>query len=223
MIDDDAGGGDHGRPASRSAKRSRRWLVGVAFFAAVGGFLFGYDTGVVAGALLALEADFDLSDALRSAVVAVTLIGALIGSGMAGTTVDALGRRKVIIAAAAVFAAGGLLLAAAWTIWVVIAGRLVVGLAVGFASMSVPVYVAEMTPPAIRGRMVTSFQVDRRCLGVCVVLCLFRTCFVGGWVCFFFVLSALTCTSPSPPSFCFSRPSCLLPLACWWRRWSTGR
>src|SRR5205807_9752385 len=85
----------------------------IYFFGALGGLLFGYDTGVISGALLFIPDDFKLTPFLQGAIVAALLLGAMIGAGFAGRLSDRLGRRLLIIAAAVVFAAGALLAALA--------------------------------------------------------------------------------------------------------------
>jgi MFS transporter, SP family, sugar:H+ symporter len=123
----------------------------VYFFGALGGLLFGYDTGVISGALLFIPNDFKLSPFLQGAIVAALLLGAMIGAAFAGRFSDRLGRRRVIVAAAVVFTAGALLAALAPTVAVLIAARFIIGLAVGSAALVVPLYLSEIAPTEIRG------------------------------------------------------------------------
>src|SRR6478735_11028938 len=102
----------------------------VYFFGALGGLLFGYDTGVISGALLFIPDDFKLTPFLQGAIVAALLLGAMIGAAFAGRLSDRLGRRRLIIIAAVVFTVGAPLAALAPTVWVLIAARVVIGLAV---------------------------------------------------------------------------------------------
>ncbi|KAG8510365.1 Proton myo-inositol cotransporter, partial [Galemys pyrenaicus] len=123
---------------------------------ALGGFLFGYDTGVVAGALLPLRRRLRLS-ALWQELLVSGAAGAAALSALAGGTLNgALGRRAAVLLASALCAAGSALLAAAGDKETLLAGRLVVGLGIGLASMTVPVYIAEVSPPHLRGRLVTA-------------------------------------------------------------------
>ena len=130
----------------------------IAIVAGLGGLLFGYDTGVISGALLYIRESFNLSGAMQGVVVAVTLAGAALGAAFAGALADALGRRIVLLFTGLVFVAGALLCAAAWSLPALIAGRLVVGLAIGVASMLTPLYLSEIAPPEKRGAIVTINQ-----------------------------------------------------------------
>src|SRR5947199_5387415 len=99
----------------------------IYFFGALGGLLFGYDTGVISGALLFIPNDFKLSPFLQGAIVAGLLLGAMIGAAFAGRLSDHLGRRKLIMIAAVVFTFGALLAAFAPSVWVLIAARVIIG------------------------------------------------------------------------------------------------
>ncbi|MCW3066012.1 MAG: sugar transporter, partial [Solirubrobacterales bacterium] len=123
----------------------------IYFFGALGGLLFGYDTGVISGALLFIPDDFKLTPFLQGAIVAALLLGAMIGAALAGRLSDRLGRRRLIIVAAVVFTAGALLAALAPSVAVLIAARFVLGLAVGSAALVVPLYLAEIAPTEARG------------------------------------------------------------------------
>jgi SP family sugar:H+ symporter-like MFS transporter len=123
----------------------------IYFFGALGGVLFGYDTGVISGALLFIPNAFKLSPFLQGAIVASLLLGAMIGAAFAGRLSDRLGRRLLIIIAAVIFTVGALLAAASPTVWVLIAARFIIGLAVGSAALVVPLYLSEIAPTEIRG------------------------------------------------------------------------
>jgi sugar porter (SP) family MFS transporter len=123
----------------------------IFFFGALGGLLFGYDTGVISGAILFIKDDFGLSPFWQGAVVAVLLLGAMVGAAVAGPLSHRLGRRKLIIAAAVTFTVGALIAAAAPSAGVLIAARFVLGLAVGCAALVVPMYLSEIAPTEIRG------------------------------------------------------------------------
>ncbi len=130
----------------------------VYFFGALGGLLFGYDTGVISGALLFIPNTFKLTPFVKGAVVAGLLLGAMIGAALAGRLSDRLGRRKLIIAAAVVFTGGALLAAFAPSVAVLIAARFIIGLAVGTAALVVPLYLAEIAPTEIRGTIASLNQ-----------------------------------------------------------------
>ena len=131
-----------------------RPVTGVALVAALGGLLFGYDTGVISGALLAIESDFGLSSFSSGVVVSSILVGAMIGAAGAGNLSDRYGRRPVLVASALVFTVGAFLAALAPSATVLTASRVVLGLGIGTASNLVPVFIAEVAPPRHRGRLV---------------------------------------------------------------------
>ncbi|HEY2635987.1 MAG TPA: sugar porter family MFS transporter [Solirubrobacteraceae bacterium] len=123
----------------------------VYFFGALGGLLFGYDTGVISGAILFIKKDFGASAFVQGAIVASLLLGAMIGAACAGRLADRLGRRRLIIIAAIVFTVGAIGAAAAPSSAALIAARFVIGLAVGTAALVVPLYLSEVAPTEIRG------------------------------------------------------------------------
>ncbi|MFF4964415.1 sugar porter family MFS transporter [Streptomyces sp. NPDC001037] len=135
-------------------RRVWRWAVVIA----LGGFLFGFDTGVVSGALLYIKRDFGLSAFEQGSVVSVLLIGALLGAVAAGRMAENLGRRKALGIEGAVFLIGTAILVAAPGYGALLVGRVVLGLAVGAASATVPVYLSEVSPKEIRGRVLTLNQ-----------------------------------------------------------------
>ncbi|XP_037369230.1 proton myo-inositol cotransporter [Talpa occidentalis] len=131
-------------------------LLAAAGCAALGGLLLGYDTGVVAGALLPLRRRLRLSALWQELLVAGAAGAAALAALAGGALNGALGRRAAVLLASALCAAGSALLAAAAAKETLLAGRLVVGLGIGLASMTVPVYIAEVSPPHLRGRLVTA-------------------------------------------------------------------
>ncbi len=149
-----------------SARVSGRMIY---FFGALGGVLFGYDTGVISGALLFIPNDFKLTPFLQGAIVAGLLLGAMIGAAFAGRLSDRLGRRRLIIIAAVVFTGGALLAAFAPTVWVLIAARVIIGLAVGSAALVVPLYLSEIAPTEVRGAVTSLNQL----MVVCGILAAF--------------------------------------------------
>jgi sugar porter (SP) family MFS transporter len=130
----------------------------IYFFGALGGLLFGYDTGVISGALLFIPDDFKLTPFLTGAIVATLLLGAMVGAGFAGRLADRLGRRVLIIVAAIIFTVGALLAALAPSVGVLIAARFILGLAVGSAALVVPLYLSEIAPAKIRGAIASLNQ-----------------------------------------------------------------
>jgi sugar porter (SP) family MFS transporter len=140
-------------------RRVRRHVVAAAAVTALGGVLFGYDTGVVSGALLFLKNQFGgLSSFQEELVTSLLLIGAMIGAFGAGRVADRIGRRPTILITAVIFVVGVLMAAFAPAFWTLLIARVVIGLAVGSASMTVPLYIGEMAPPRIRGGLVSLNQ-----------------------------------------------------------------
>jgi MFS transporter, SP family, galactose:H+ symporter len=141
---------------SNSADRSFVYLA--AAFAALGGLLFGYDTGVISGAELFLRKDFTLSTFALEIIVSGVLAGAAVGALAGGRLADLFGRRKLLIATAIIFAAGAILCAAAHSPQILVLGRIIVGLGIGLSSSTVPVYISEVAPADARGWQVSLFQ-----------------------------------------------------------------
>src|SRR5436853_4375047 len=141
----------------------------IYFFGALGGLLFGYDTGVISGALLFIPNTFKLTPFLQGAIVASLLLGAVVGAAFAGRMSDQLGRRRLIMIAAVVFTVGSLLAAFAPTVGILIAARFIIGLAVGSAALVVPLYLSEIAPTAIRGAIASLNQL----MIVCGILAAF--------------------------------------------------
>src|SRR3954452_18753280 len=146
------------RGASPDERRARRNVVLTAAIAGLGGLLFGYDTGIIASALLFIKQDFGLGSFAQGAVVAAVPIGAIAGAAIAGPAADTYGRRLMILLAAAVFIVGALCSAAAPGVEILVAARIVIGVAIGLASAAAPVYISEVAPPESRGRLVSFFQ-----------------------------------------------------------------
>ena len=119
------------------------------------GLLFGYDTGVISGALLYLRDDLQLSSLEEGTVVSSLLFGAVLGALLGGKSADALGRRGTILICAILFLVGALGSGFAPGVGLMVVARLILGLGVGAASVTVPLYLAEMAPAHRRGRMVT--------------------------------------------------------------------
>jgi MFS transporter, SP family, galactose:H+ symporter len=133
-------------------------LYTIAAVAATGGLLFGFDTGVINVALPALKAKFQLTPFETGAIVSAVLVGGMTGPFVAGRLTDALGRKKMNLIASVIFVIGSILTAIAPTATFLVVGRLLLGLAIGIVSSSVPLYIAEIAPSEIRGRLVTFFQ-----------------------------------------------------------------
>ncbi|XP_014498161.1 inositol transporter 1-like [Vigna radiata var. radiata] len=135
------------------------YILGLAAVAGIGGLLFGYDTGVISGALLYIKDDFqEVRDSyfLQETIVSMAIAGAIVGAAAGGWLNDAYGRKKATLFADVIFALGAILMAAAPDPYVLILGRLLIGLGVGTASVTAPVYIAEASPSEIRGSLVST-------------------------------------------------------------------
>ena len=138
--------------------RGTRFVYIAALFAALGGLLFGYDTGVISGALIFIKREFGLTTTAEEVVVSGVLLGATIGAIFGGKAADLFGRRRVLLVTAAIFGIGALASAVAPSPTILIISRVVLGLAIGLASTNVPVYLSEVAPPHARGWVVSLFQ-----------------------------------------------------------------
>ena len=125
----------------------------IFFLGALGGLLYGYDMGVISGALLFIKDDIPLNSFTEGLVVASMLVGAIFGSGASGPMSDRLGRRRVVFIIAIIYIVGALILALAPSMPVLVIGRLIIGLAVGGSTAIVPVYLSEMAPTEQRGSL----------------------------------------------------------------------
>lgn len=140
-------------------RSSANWMVyAISVFAALAGLLFGYDTGIISGAILFIKKDFSLTAFQVEMIVSAVLLGALIGSGLSGRLTDLLGRRKVLIFTAITFIIGSLSTALAPSVHWLIIGRIILGVAIGVGSFTAPLYIAEIAPQRIRGMLVSLNQ-----------------------------------------------------------------
>lgn len=149
---------EHTIPSSEVKHVNTFYFYKLVFFASLGGFLFGYDTGVISGAMIPLKRVFDLSDLQQEVIVAVAIGGAALGALVSAILNERYGRRAVILIASALFTIGSIALCAANGFAVLVIGRIVVGLGIGLASMTVPIYIAEAAPPLSRGKVVLVYQ-----------------------------------------------------------------
>lgn len=127
-------------------------------FGALGGLLFGYDTGIIAGAILYIKRDLSLDAGAAGLVVSSILIGAMIGGGVSGPLADRIGRRKLLLAAVIGFSIGAIGCGLSPDAPILILFRFMLGLAVGASSVVVPLYLSEMAPTAIRGTLTSLNQ-----------------------------------------------------------------
>ena len=141
-------------------RTSLRYVVLLAATAALGGLLFGFDIGIITGAGPFLTQRFHLDDLSLGWAFSSLLFGCVLGSTVAGRLTDSYGRRSILLLVAALFAATSIAtgLASGFTFFVV--ARFIGGLAVGGASILSPMYVAEVAPPSVRGRLVALYQLS---------------------------------------------------------------
>lgn len=141
-----------------SAAKAKRNVTITAAIAGLAGLLFGYDTGIIAGALLTITPEFGLNSLEAGMVVGAVPIGAVAGAWFASHGADRYGRRTLILVSAAVFIGGAIVSAIAPGALILILSRVVIGMGIGVASAVAPVYISELAPADIRGSLVTFFQ-----------------------------------------------------------------
>ncbi|KAK0447256.1 general substrate transporter [Armillaria borealis] len=134
------------------------WFVWtLVLCATVSGLLFGYDTGVISGALVTIGSDLgpeQLSSGQKEFITSATTLGALLGGFVAGAMSDWTGRRPVLAISDIIFIGGAIAQAVCHDVWSMIGGRFLLGIGVGLASCIAPLYIQELSPTRLRGRMV---------------------------------------------------------------------
>jgi MFS family permease len=152
-----------------------------AAIAAINGVLFGYDTGIISGALLYIKQDFALSNFLQELVVSGVLVGAVLGAAGGGRLADRLGRRRIILITAGVFFIGAIGMGLAPGVWWLMVFRFVAGIGIGIASIVGALYISETASPQIRGSVV-SFNQLAITSGILIAYPVgFAISFSGGW------------------------------------------
>lgn len=136
----------------------KRFVFLASAISAIGGMLFGYDIGVISGAILFIKEQFSLSSGMQEIVVSSVLLGCLAGALVGGFLADRYGRRKLLLITAVVFILGTIGSALSPDMAWLVAARIVVGAAIGIASFVVPLYISEIAPVALRGKLVTLNQ-----------------------------------------------------------------
>ncbi|PVD53586.1 MFS transporter [Terrimonas sp.] len=145
-------------PVNKKYSYNTRYILGISFISALGGYLFGFDFAVIAGALPFLQKHFSLDAYWEGFATGSLALGAIIGCMVAGSVCDKYGRKPGLLIAAAIFAISSLAMAFAFSRDTFIAARFCAGIGVGMASMLSPMYIAEISPAHIRGRMVAINQ-----------------------------------------------------------------
>src|SRR5258705_13889530 len=145
-----------GAQAGSQRGAHNRFLIKLTVISTLGGLLFGYDTGVISGALLYMKTDLGLTPVTEALVVSSLLFpGAAFGALLGGKLADSLGRKGSLLVCAVLFLVGALLCAIAPNVAIMTIGRIILGFGVGAAATTCPLYLAEMAPAHRRGRMVT--------------------------------------------------------------------
>lgn len=126
----------------------------IAIVGAMGGLLFGFDTGVISGALTFINQRFHPSTMMQEAIVSSVILGALLGASFSGRLADRFGRRNMLLFAAIAFLIGTVITVSAFSLNSLIAGRLIIGIAIGISSYTTPLFISEMAPTLHRGSMV---------------------------------------------------------------------
>jgi sugar porter (SP) family MFS transporter len=151
------------------------WLVVVLVVVLFSGGLFGYDQGVISGALSGIKKTFSLSPFVIEVVTSWVTLGALLGALAAGELADNIGRKRTVLIAGAMFILGSLVQALAPITGVLLVGRLIIGAGVGVAAVAAPLYAAELAPTDLRGRFVSAYQ-------LAITIGIFLAYFVDGWL-----------------------------------------
>ncbi|GHF30885.1 MFS transporter [Streptomyces griseoluteus] len=153
--------------APRTTKGLNGHMLMAAVVSAISGLLYGYDTGIISGALLQISEEFHIGNTMKETIAAGILLGAVIGSLSCSLLCERFGRHRTILLICCVFIAGSLTCAVAPNAVSLALARVLLGFAVGGATQTVPMYVAELAPRTIRGRLVLCFQLA---IGVGIVI-----------------------------------------------------
>jgi sugar porter (SP) family MFS transporter len=137
---------------------NRGFILRISSIAALGGVLYGYDMGIIAAAAIFVKRSFALSTLMEELVVSIVLIGAMVGALGGGMVADRIGRRATLVWAAGIFIVGSLLAPLAANVAVLIVARAIIGIGIGFTSVTAPVYVSELAPPQSRGMLIGLYQ-----------------------------------------------------------------
>lgn len=134
------------------------FLLRVSFIAGLGGILYGFDVGIIAAALLFVRNTFALSTHMQEIVVSVVPAGTMVGAVVGGILSDHIGRRATLLWSAVIFILGSILAPLSPSVAVLVVARSMLGFAIGFTSVTAPVYVSELSPPQSRGLLIGLYQ-----------------------------------------------------------------
>ena len=144
---------------SESESRPSRLVIILTLASSISGFMFGYDTGYISSALVQIGTDLSdkiLTNGEKEFITSATSLGALIGAVISGILVNLIGRKTVLLGSNVVFVIGTIIQLASKTVWTMIAGRFVLGLGVGIASLIAPLMLSELAPAKYRGRLIVT-------------------------------------------------------------------
>lgn len=144
--------------AQAAVVNTKTTVVFTCILAALAGLMFGLDIGVISGAQKFIQMEFQVTDSMIEWIVSIMMAGAAIGALSAAWMAAKVGRKRSLILGAVLFVAGSLLCGMAWSPAVLIVGRLILGVAIGIASFTAPLYLAEIAPERIRGAMISLYQ-----------------------------------------------------------------
>lgn len=163
-------------------KKSRVVIYMVSAIAALAGLLFGFDTGIISGALLFIQKDFVLATWMKELIVSSVLLGAMAGSLCSGSLTDRFGRRRLMLLISTLFIIGTIIASTASSVGYILFGRLFIGLAIGIGSYTAPLYIAEVSPYELRGGLVSLNQLAITIGILCSYLINYAfTSFEGSW------------------------------------------
>ncbi|MEM8628907.1 MAG: sugar porter family MFS transporter [Chlamydiota bacterium] len=201
------------RKRIRNSKMLREYFfVLIALIAAFAGILFGYDTGVISGAILFINQEFSLTSAATSSVISIVLLGAFIGSFFSSGLADLLGRKRLLLLDALLFCVATALSSIAWSVVGIVLARFFVGIAIGVSSYVAPLYVSEIAPARYRGALVSLNQLAIN-VGILLSYCVDYGLAFGGhwrWMLFLGIVPSvlffvgMLCLPPSPRWLVFS-------------------
>ena len=137
---------------------NRAFILKVSLIAGLGGILYGYDMGIIAAALIFVRTSFALSTQMEEIVVSIVLVGAMTGALVGGTIADRIGRRSTLVWGGIIFIVGSILAPLSPNVATLIIARALLGIAIGFTSVTAPVYVSELAPPQSRGMLIGLYQ-----------------------------------------------------------------
>jgi SP family arabinose:H+ symporter-like MFS transporter len=138
--------------------RGKSYVIVICLTAGLGGFLFGFDTAVISGAINFLRVQFHLNAIMEGWIMSSALVGCVAGAAVAGLLADKFGRKKVLLFSALLFVVSALCCAIVTTPTFLVIARIVGGIGVGFAAMVAPMFISELSPANMRGRLVSLYQ-----------------------------------------------------------------